>query len=143
MARYDYYTAVTNDVIDDIRESISDGYLDTREYADHEALLEHLNDALWTADNVTGNGSGSYTFNSAEAHECLEGNEDLLKEALEEFGCTEDSKSLVDHFLNGDWEWFDVTVRCYVLGSAIDDALDALEESGEITYADADESALA
>ena len=107
MARYDYYTAVTNDVIDDIRESISGGYLDTSEYADHEALAEHLNDELWTADNVTGNGSGTYTFNSARAAEYVTDNTDL------------------------------------VLSQAVEDALDALEESGEITYADADESALA
>ena len=141
MARYDYYTAVTNDVIDDIRESISGGYLDTREYADHEALLEHLNDALWTADNVTGNGSGSYTFNSARAAEYVTDNADLVLDMVRDYGI--DAATVGEHFLNGDWEWFDVSLRCYVLMSAIDDALDALEESGEITYADADESALA
>lgn len=141
MARYDYYTAVTNDVIDGIRESISGGYLDTREYADHEALLEHLNDALWTADNVTGNGSGSYTFNSARAAEYVTDNADLVLDMVRDYGI--DAATVGEHYLNGDWEWFDVSLRCYVLGSAIDDALDALEESGEITYADADESALA
>ena len=141
MARYDYYTAVTNDVIDGIRESISGGYLDTREYADHEALLEHLNDALWTADNVTGNGSGSYTFNSARAAEYVTDNADLVLDMVRDYGI--DAATVGEHYLNGDWEWFDVSLRCYVLGSAIDDALDALEGSGEITYADADESALA
>lgn len=141
MARYDYYTAVTNDVIDGIRESISGGYLDTREYADHEALLEHLNDALWTADNVTGNGSGSYTFNSARAAEYVTDNADLVLDMVRDYGI--DAATVGEHYLNGDWEWFDVSLRCYVLGSAIDDALDALEESGEITYADAGESALA
>ena len=141
MARYDYYTAVTNDVIDGIRESISGGYLDTREYADHEALLEHLNDALWTADNVTGNGSGSYTFNSARAAEYVTDNADLVLDMVRDYGI--DAATVGEHFLNGDWEWFDVSLRCYVLMSAIDDALDALEESGEITYADAGESALA
>ena len=141
MARYDYYTAVTNDVIDGIRESISGGYLDTREYADHEALLEHLNDALWTADNVTGNGSGSYTFNSARAAEYVTDNADLVLDMVRDYGI--DAATVGEHYLNGDWEWFDVSLRCYVLMSAIDDALDALEESGEITYADAGESALA
>ena len=141
MARYDYYTAVTNNVIDDIRESISGGYLDTREYADHEALAEHLNDALWTADNVTGNGSGSYTFNSARAAEYVTDNTDLVLDMVRDYGI--DATTVGEHFLNGDWEWFDVSLRCYVLSQAVEDALDALEESGEITYADADESAVA
>lgn len=134
MARYDYETSVQSDVLDWIRDSIAGGYINPRDYADRDELAEELNDTLWVEDSVTGNGSGSYTFNSAKAHECLTGNEDLLKDALEEFGCTEDSKSLVDHFLNGDWEWFDVTVRCYLLGQAIDAALEELEDLGEISY---------
>ena len=137
MAHYDYYTAVTNDVIDDIRESIAGGYLNTREYADRDDLREKLYDDLWTADNVTGNGSGSYTFNSARAAEYVTDNTDLLREALHEFGYyREDLIDLIDKFLDGEWEYFDVTIRCYVLGSAIEDALDALEETGEIKYGD-------
>ena len=104
-----------------------------------DAIEEQLNDSLWIADSVTGNGSGSYTFNSAEAKEYVTDNEDLLKEALEAF-CT-DAETITDHFLNGDWEYFDVTIRCYLLGQAIGEVLDeidfdAIENDDDLTLAD-------
>lgn len=85
-------------------------------------LEEKLNDDLWANDSVTGNASGSYTFNTYEAEENLCHNFDLLAEACEAFGCDlgEEIKKGAEHC--------DFTIRCYLLGSAISEVLDELEE---------------
>lgn len=118
--KYNYREAVTADVIDFIREEVN-----TSDYENREALSEFLNDELWTCDSVTGNASGSYTFNAYKAKEYVFADPDTVVEALQEF-CVE-AKTIADKFLSQDWEYFDVTARCYVLGSAIEDALNSIE----------------
>ena len=118
--KYDYRKAVTADVIDYIRDEVN-----TSDYENREALSEFLNDELWTYDSVTGNASGSYTFNAYKAKEYVFSDPDTVSEALKEF-CVE-AETIADKFLTQDWEYFDVTARCYVLGQAIEDALDSIE----------------
>lgn len=128
MERYDYLRAVTEDV----KQYILDEVDASSQYADREALEEALNDALWAADSVTGNASGSYYCNAYMAEEALAHNWDLLAEALAEFG--EDGVDV----LRWGAEAMDVTIRCYLLSQAISAALDALEE--ELTFAEDDEN---
>lgn len=118
MTNYNYLEAVTSDVLDYIKEEIN---LDEWK-GNREGLEEKLNDKLWTVDSVTGNASGSYTFNTWEAEENLAHNWDLLAEALDEFG--QDGTDV----LRQGAEAMDVTIRCYLLGQAIAEALDELEE---------------
>jgi len=118
MTNYNYLEAVTSDVLDYIKEEIN---LDEWK-GNREGLEEKLNDELWTVDSVTGNASGSYTFNTWEAEENLARNWDLLAEALDEFG--QDGTDV----LRQGAEAMDVTIRCYLLGQAIAEALDELEE---------------
>lgn len=118
MTNYNYLEAVTSDVLDYIKEEIN---LDEWK-GNREGLEEKLNDELWTVDSVTGNASGSYTFNTWEAEENLAHNWDLLAEALNEFG--QDGTDV----LRQGAEAMDVTIRCYLLGQAIAEALDELEE---------------
>lgn len=120
MKEYRYHEAVTADVIDYIRENIN-----AADFENREELAERLNNDLWIDDGVTGNGSGSYTFNAHKAKEYVFADPDTVIEALEEF-CLE-AKTIADKFLSQDWEYFDVTARCYVLGQAIEDALDSIE----------------
>ena len=117
---YDYKNAV----LEDVKEYIKNEIELTEWKGDREGLEEKLNDDLWTADSVTGNGSGSYTFSTYEAEENICHNLDLLEEALDEFGS--DHGYLID---NGA-EAADVTIRCYLLGGAISEALDDLESEG-------------
>lgn len=124
---YNYLEAVTSDVLDYIKEEIN---LDEWK-GNREGLEEKLNDELWTVDSVTGNASGSYTFNTWEAEENLAHNWDLLAEALDEFG--QDGTDV----LRQGAESMDVTIRCYLLGQAIAEALDELEE--ELAEDDEDE----
>lgn len=118
MERYDYREAMTADIIDYIRENIS-----ATDYADRNELEEALQDKLWVEDSVTGNASGSYTFNAWQAEEYLCHNLDLLKDACHEFDSTPDLYSP---------ESCDVTIRCFLLGECIAAALDELE--GELTF---------
>lgn len=123
---YDYLEAMKNDVMDYIRE---EGLTREDLINNREEIEEQLNDDLWTVDSVTGNASGSYTFNSYTAKEYVTDNEELCREALQEF-CT-DSDTIAEKFLSGSWEWFDVTIRCYLLGKAIAELLDEIEEEAE------------
>ena len=81
-----------------------------------------MNEVLFTEDSVTGNASGSYTFNTYEAEENICHNLDLLGEALEEFG------SGSDYLITHGAEAADVTIRCYLLGECIAAALEEIED---------------
>lgn len=121
---YNYIDAMKNDIEDYIKNEIN-----TANYSDRDELESDLNDILWTEDSITGNASGSYTFNRAEAAEYVNDNIDLLSEACAEFGI--DSATVGEKFLDEDWEYFDVTIRCYLLSHAISEALDEIEDNLE------------
>ena len=79
MERYDYRKAIEAD----IRSYLEDNDIDlSRGY-------DEIYDELFISDSVTGNGSGSYTFNAWQAEEHLCHNLDLFKEAAFEFCNTE------------------------------------------------------
>ena len=124
---YDYLEAMKSDIMDYIHNEVN-----TSEFSSREELEESLYDDLWTVDSVTGNGSGSYTFSRAEAEEYVNDNSDLLREAISEFGV--DSETVAEKFLDADYEYFDVTIRCYLLGQAISEALDDMED--ELTFSE-------
>jgi len=121
MERYDYLSAVKDDVRAYIKDNdlLKDGWQDNR-----DEIEEKLNDDLWCEDSVTGNASGSYTFNAWQAEEYLVHNLDLLFEAMEEFSC--DFKEL-----QRGAEYADVTIRCYLLGQAISEVLDEFMDKSE------------
>jgi hypothetical protein len=116
MERYDYRQAIMDDIRDYIREN------DIRvTYDNRDDLEEELRDSLWTEDSVTGNASGSYTFNAWQAEEYLCHNYDLLCDAFREFGYEPMEK------LDSP-ETADVIIRCYLLGECLSSVLDELEE---------------
>lgn len=126
MERYDYYEAVRKDVIEAIRNNYSPEEI-REALEDRDAFHETLHDELWIDDSVTGNASGSYYCNTWKAEEAIAHNLDLLGEALQEFGCGP------EYLIEKGVEAADVTIRCYLLGPAISEALDELEaeEDGE------------
>lgn len=119
MERYDYLRAVKEDVLNYINDN---GIVVTSENRDE--VEQDLNDTLFTCDSVTGNASGSYTFNAWTAEEYLCHNWDLLSEALTEF---RDDMG----YLEEGAEACDVTIRCYLLGRAISEVLDEVETEEE------------
>ena len=115
MMYYNYPEAVKKDVMEFLREYGHDFDGLTR-----DELEEKLNDMLWADDAITGNGSGSYTFNSKKAEENICGNWDLIQEINEEWQLD---------FSKGP-EYLDVCIRCFLLPTAISAALDAVEDLG-------------
>lgn len=128
MNKYDYMEALKQD----IREWLQDNRLvysedlpahpDDMSRGDYEAWLY---DQLFTEDSVTGNASGSYTFSTARAAENIMHNVDLLEAAAEAFGI---SPEIHTGYQQGP-EYWDVTIRCYLLPDAISAALDEMEMS--------------
>ncbi len=127
MEKYNYLEAVKEDVKEYIDNEIT-----LKDFSDRDELEEKLNDDLWMDDSVTGNDSGSYTFNTYEAEENICHNLDLLAEACKEFDCEAD-------FLENGAEWADVTIRCYLLGQAISEVLDDMEEELEEAFTEEEE----
>lgn len=127
MTNYNYLENIKADV----KEYI-DNEINLKDFSDREELEEKLNDTLWTEDSVTGNASGSYYCNSWKAEEALAHNWDLLAEAMKEFCCEVD-------LLEKGAEWADVTIRCYLLGQAIGEVLDEMEEELEEVFTDDEE----
>ena len=135
MEKYNYSENVRNDV----KEWISNNwqYIEEKfkngDITNCDELSEYLNDTLFTEDSVTGNASGSYTFNTWQAEENLCHNMDLLKESLEEFGSD-------ISFLEKGAEACNVSIRCYLLGGAIAEVLDGLDGlEGEVLLKALDE----
>lgn len=128
MEKYNYLEAVTNDAKQAILENLSNW-----NFSDRDELEEIINDELWINDDVTGNVSGSYTFNTWQAEENLCHNLDLLREACDEFGQD------VGHAIERGAEYCDVTIRCYLLLQSISMALDELEEEGKIQHQEEEE----
>lgn len=121
---YDYKETVRNDVIEQVKDGYKENSLRLYKEEGRDALEEYLNDELWIDDQVTGNASGSYTFNTWKAEENLCHNMSLLEEACDEFGQD------VGEAVKRGAEYCDVTIRCYLLGSAIAEAIDELEKEG-------------
>lgn len=118
-----YLQQMKDDILEWIRE---EGTVVTEDNRDK--VEEELNDRLWVEDSVTGNGSGSYTFNSMKAREyVLEDGEDYVAELIEDF-CL-DGETVARHLF--DWEYWDVSIRCWLLGQAIAAALDELLEEDD------------
>lgn len=109
MEKYNYKEVLYNDIKNYITENYNNKDLDKDE----------IYDELWTADSVTGYGSGSYTCNTWEAEENIAHNWDLIEDAFNEFG-----NDATD--LGRGAEFIDVTIRCYLLSEVLDEVLDDL-----------------
>lgn len=114
MEKYDYYKNVREDIKQRLNEWLDFNKINS--YSDIDEVISAVYDDFFNSDSVTGNGSGSYTFNSWAAEENLCHNMDLLKEALDELG-----GELNDYIDSA--EACDVTIRCYVLGQLVRDVV--------------------
>lgn len=120
--KYNYLESIKEDVKNYIEENKEN---ESYNFDNIEEVKELLYDDLWADDSVTGNGSGSYYCNAYKAREALQGNEELLIEALETFGNDAESykRSLTDP------EFADVTIRCYLLSQAIDEVVEEMNNT--------------
>ena len=121
MKEYNYLEAIKQD----IKTFLEDEFEYRYSNLDADELQEQLYCDLWAEDSVTGNGSGSYTFCRETAKEYVLENMEECVDALKEF-CVE-AETIAEKFLCEDWEYFDVTIRCYLLGQAISEVLEEIE----------------
>lgn len=135
MSDYDYNYEMRQDV----RTAIDEGYSLDEWRGRRDELEEKLNEDLWIDDGVTGNASGSYYCNSYKAMQAVMDNMELLQEALDEFGA--DYADIGRKFMAGDWEYFDVSIRCYLLSSVVADVLDDIEADGDLDELEDEEDA--
>lgn len=124
MTTYNYLESIKEDVKNYINKEIT-----ISDYETKEELEEYLNDTLWTCDSVTGNASGSYTFNRATAQEYVEANKELIQEMAQEFDCKD---QVMAWWYEDNYEAIDVSIRCYLLSQAISEALEDIEEFEEV-----------
>lgn len=122
-----YLEELKSDILSHLEDEWEFKYLGQVE--DLEELGEELDENLFSCDSVTGNASGSYTFNSWEARENVLGNIELLLEAFESFG--NEAEEVGKLFLAEAWESMDVTIRCYLLPQAIAEVIEENEEAFE------------
>ena len=121
MQKYDYLKEETQDVVDYLLDNYDVKAIEDFDQDD----LADLQDDLFNEDSVTGNASGSYTFNESEAEEHLLYNRELLVEALKEFAVP--PYELLYNYID-DPEAEDVTVRCYLLSQAIEAAVENIKK---------------
>lgn len=114
-----YYDYVKEDIKEYLKENYGNKRAIKKQIKENPNFWKNLYDELFIDDSVTGNASGSYTFNSERAKEFVTHwrNEDIVKDAINEFGI-----DMSNHY--GDWEYLDVSARCYVLGSCISEIED-------------------
>ena len=111
MTNYNYHDQMLQDInewFEENPEMLGAGY-------------EPCYDQLWITDSVTGNASGSYTFDRWKAGEYVESNMGLAIAAFREF---DDLKGFVKKLENDEWEFIDVTIRCYLLSQVLTEAFE-------------------
>ena len=116
MEKYDYQAAVS----EDIREYLKSNNIVVTT-ANRKELEDKLSDDLEQNDSVTGNASGSYTFNYWRAEENICHNLDLLQDAADAYGCD------LGEWIKRGAETCDVVIRCYLVPSCLSDVLDEVE----------------
>lgn len=127
MEKYNYWKEVANDVYCWMDR---DGNpLDISQFSNREEAADWLFDELYTEDSITGNGTFGYaTEELCEEYLCH--NLDLLIIACDEFDVS--WKVAKVHYENKQLaRYLDCTIRCYVLMTAIYNALTEREQGGE------------
>lgn len=112
MQIYDYRQHVAEDIAEYLQDNYPQINKDTIRNISFDEFYDVLYDRLINVDYITGNGSGSYTFNTVQAEQNLVGNWNLLEEAVAE---------LAPHanILSKGAEWCDVLLRIWVLSSSL------------------------
>ena len=125
MKTYSYPSHVKNDIKEFIEKRLDSGTFGLLIQGD-EDTIQDVEDLMFDQDDVTGNASGSYTFNTFKAEQNLVGNWDLLREAKEEL------QPNVDLIEKGP-EFCDVMIRCYLLDWCFNKALnDIVNDTEEV-----------
>lgn len=116
MEKYNYEDAIKSDIYEWLEENGAE-----YQHDDGTISYDDVYDDMFTSDSVTGNGSGSYTFNAWVAEENICHNLELLREAVCEYG------DKLDDALESA-EKADVIIRCYLMGQYLQEGIDNYNE---------------
>ena len=119
---YSYKEVVRSDV----REWI-DNNKDQIEGLDRHDAYEVVYDSCWVADEVTGNASGSYTFSRYEARQNFfndDDSDDYISQMIEDGFMSADE--LGKKISESNWEYIDLSIRCWLLCDAVTDIIDEM-----------------
>ena len=117
--KYDYREVMKSDIMDYLEECVENfNEFDMDNY-------DEIYDELWINDSVTGNASGSYTFNRLRAEQYVKENLPLCIEAMIEFGFS--AEDFGKKVYDDEWEYLDVTIRCYLLDGCLSEVLEEME----------------
>lgn len=125
MDRNEYIRQIADDVKYLFEERLAEGldledFIDEDYNVDTDEIFEYLDEACFCNDSVTGNASGSYTFNSCVAEKNIADAWDVMAEIYRHWG-------IEDNPFDKGAEYWDVTIRCYLLGDAIVYCMDKLK----------------
>lgn len=111
------YEEYCKSVLADAEDVIAGNFDD--DYYDAETDFADVYDVLFVSDAVTGNASGSYTFNAYQAKENVKDAlfDEKILEALENIGV--DKEEVFSQVLNRGYEILDVMIRCAVLSGEV------------------------
>lgn len=115
----------TDMIYDSISEVISCGDYDYLKNEDGVFEYDTLYDTMFIDDAITGNASGSFTFNTFKAKEYVIDNMSEVVEAFREYGDLQRFANLLEA---EDYETIDVITRCYYLGDALNAYMDDNDE---------------
>ena len=120
---YSYKEAVKKD----IREWMDENRDVWESEDDRDEVYEIISDAIWTADSVTGNASGSYTFNRWQARQYFfedESTDDYIEQMINDGFVT--SSDIGASIAVSDWEKIDVCIRCWLCSQCLAEILDGM-----------------
>lgn len=117
---YNYQEAIKADIIEWIKDNI-EWIKENVDTNDNDEMYEFCVDHMYNADSVTGNASGSYTFSTYTAKTYVLYNVHLFFEAGIEWGVP--MEEYLKHFEDEEWEYMDVTIRCYLLPEILTDVI--------------------
>ena len=115
---YNYENALRNDILSALKYEEETMKRPDETYPE---WADRLYESFIMDDFITGNASGSHTFNTVIAAEYLVGNDDLARDAFEELGYPEDPSKLLDP------EYVDVIIRCDLLSEILNNVVSDLE----------------
>ena len=121
---YNYRESIKSDVREWMAINESD-----LEGLDRQTCFEVVYDSCWESDSVTGNASGSYTMSRWQARQNFfldSDSDDYLAEMLEDEFIT--SADLAEKISESNWEWLDVSIRCWLLNQVVTEIMDELFE---------------
>lgn len=129
MNRRDYKEEIENSINEWIEENEKE--IPWWKIEVEDDLREYLEEELWNKDSVTGNASGSYTFNNYEAEEKVAHCWNLIEEVAECYGLIPKVSSTWEYGA----EWWDVSIRCYLLSEVLsemnfEDVIERNKENG-------------